>query len=160
MRKQSDIRVRPIKSNADYEEALDTISTLLRLDPKSDSPEEDHLSVISSLVRDYEELHFPLSLPDPIEAIKCRMEDQNLTAEDLIAFMGSLSVVRRVLARETDLTLEMVRRLHVGLGLPLEVLAQRYSLLPRTIRTRRTSTRVPPSGGCDQETPAPIKSAR
>jgi HTH-type transcriptional regulator / antitoxin HigA len=158
--KRSEFLVRPIKTEADYEEALDLITTLLRQNPQDGSPEDDHLLVISSLVYDYEERQYPMGMPDPIGAIRCRMEDKLLTEEDLVPYIGPLPLVQRILAREEDLTLEMVRRLTEGLGIPVDVLAQRYPLRNTSEGTSRTSTRVPPSKGRDQETAAPIKSAR
>lgn len=158
--KRSEVLVRPIKSEADYEEALDIITGLLRQNPPNDSPAGDYLDIISSVVCDYEDRHYGMGMPDPISAIECRMEDLVLTEDDLVPCIGPLPLVRRILSREEDLTLEMVRRLHERLRLPLDVLAQRYPLQPRTEPARRTSTRVPPSPGRDQETSAPIKSAR
>jgi HTH-type transcriptional regulator/antitoxin HigA len=108
--------IRPIKTEIDYEAALREIETLMRAEP--DTSEGDRLDVLVTLVEAYEAKHFPLDLPDPVEAIKFTMEQKNLTAKDLIPMIGRLNRVYEVLNRTRPLTLSMIRRLHRELGIP------------------------------------------
>ncbi len=108
--------IRPIKTEIDYEAALRDIETLMRAEP--DTSEGDRLDVLVTLVEAYEAKHFPLDLPDPVEAIKFTMEQKNLTAKDLIPMIGRLNRVYEVLNRTRPLTLNMIRRLHRELGIP------------------------------------------
>ncbi len=112
--------IRPIKTEADYEAALHEIETLMRAE--ADTPAGDRLDVLVTLVEAYEAKHFPLDLPDPVEAIKFTMEQKNLTAKDLIPMIGRLNRVYEVLNRSRPLTLAMIRRLHRDLGIPAELL--------------------------------------
>jgi HTH-type transcriptional regulator / antitoxin HigA len=109
-----------IKTEEDYTLALARIEQLM--DAGKDTPEGDELELLSALVEIYEENHFPIGLPDPIEAIKFRMEQTGLKQQDLIPFMGSRSKVSEVLNRKKPLTLSMMRGLSKGIGIPAEVL--------------------------------------
>ncbi len=111
-----------IKTEEQYEEALARVETLLDIDPETGTDESDELELLTLLIVDYEKIHFPIDLPDPIEAIKFRMEQQGLTNKDLIPYLGSRSRVSEVLSRKRPLTLNMIRALHRGLGIPAEVL--------------------------------------
>ena len=111
-----------IKTPEEYEQALAHIETLMDAEPGS--AEEKELELFVLLVEAYEEEHFPLGLPDPIEAIKFRMEQEGLTRKDLVPYIGSMSKVSEVLNRKRPLSLRMIRRLHAGLGIPAEVLLQ------------------------------------
>lgn len=112
--------VKLIKTEADYQEALDRIDVLM--DAESGTPEGDELEVLAALVEMYEDRHFPIDLPDPIEAIKFRMEQAGLTQKDLIPYIGSKSKVSEVLNGKRALTLSMMRALNAHLNIPAEIL--------------------------------------
>lgn len=113
-----------IKTDADYEAALAEIDRLLDNEIAVGSPEADKVELLTLLVREYESSHYPIGVPDPIEAIKFRMEQQNLSHRDLVPFIGSRSKVSEVLSGRRPLTLSMMRALHSGLGIPANVLLQ------------------------------------
>ena len=114
--------IRPIHTKADYQAALKLVSALVDADPKRGTPEADRLEVLGTLVEAYEAVHYPLALPDPIEAIKFRMEQQGLSAKDLQPMIGGLNRVYEVLNRKRPLSLAMVRRLNADLGISAECL--------------------------------------
>ncbi|KMN83509.1 HTH-type transcriptional regulator/antitoxin HigA [Chromobacterium alkanivorans] len=116
------MNIRPIRSEADYQAALKEISALVEIDPAADSPEGERLDILATLVQAYEAKHFPIDLPDPIEAIKFRMEQGGLTVADMQAYLGNRNRVYEVLNRKRPLSLAMIRRLHKGLHIPAEVL--------------------------------------
>lgn len=116
------MKAKIIKTEADYEAALAYIEGLM--DAKPNSPEEEELELFSTLIEQYENEHYHIDLPDPIEAIKFRMEQQELTRKDMAAYIGSQSKVSEVLNRKRPLSLRMIRKLHTGLGIPAEVLLQ------------------------------------
>ena len=116
--------IRPIKTEADYQAALEEIERLFEARP--DTPEGDRLDVLTTLVEAYEEKHYPVPLPDPIEAIKYYMESRGLSRGDLEPYIGSRGRVSEILNRKRPLTIGMIRRLHSGLGIPAEVLIQPY----------------------------------
>ena len=113
-----------IKTDADYEAALAEIDRLLESETAPGTSEADELELLTLLVREYESSHYPIGVPDPIEAIKFRMEQQNLSQRDLVPFIGSRSKVSEVLSGRRPLTLSMMRALHSGLGIPAKVLLQ------------------------------------
>ncbi len=110
--------IRPIKSTQDYERALARVDELMDAEP--DTPEGDELDVLVTLVEFYEDKHFPIESPDPVEAILFRMEEMDLMRKDLEPYIGSRHRVSEVLNRKRELSLNMIRRLHEGLGIPLE----------------------------------------
>ena len=112
--------VKPIRTNKDYETALDELERLWGA--KSGTPEGDRLDVLATLIDAYEAVHFPMDPPDPIEAIKFRMEQQGLTRKDLEPLIGTRTRVAEVLNRRRGLSIEMIRRLHQALGISAEVL--------------------------------------
>lgn len=116
--------IRVLRTEADYEVALAAIEGLMDLDAAPGTPTAERLEVLTLLVEDYEEREVPSSLPDPIEAIRFRMEQQGLKQADLVPFIGSRSKVSEVLSRRRSLTLSMMRALHSGLGIPAQVLLQ------------------------------------
>jgi HTH-type transcriptional regulator/antitoxin HigA len=118
------MELRPIKNKAAHKEALKEISALLSVPPGS--PEADRLEVLSMLVEAYEEEHYPVDPPDPVEAILFRMEQQGLKRRDLEPFIGNRARVSEILNRRRPLSVEMIRRLHNGLGIPAEVLIRPY----------------------------------
>ena len=112
--------IKPIRSKRDYEAALKAIEQ--PMNAKRNSPEGDRLDILVTLVEAYEVRHFPLELPDPIEAIKFVMEQRNLTVKDLVPFIGQPNRVYEVLNRKRPLTMAMAWKLHKGLGIPAESL--------------------------------------
>ncbi|WP_269498270.1 helix-turn-helix domain-containing protein [Castellaniella sp. S9] len=116
--------IRPIRTEADYKTALKVISRLVEVDPDIGTPDGDRLDVLSTLVQAYEAKAFPIDLPDPVEAIKFRMEQAGLTVKDLEPMIGQRNRVYEVLNRKRSLTLPMIWRLHKGLGIPAENLIQ------------------------------------
>ena len=116
------MEIRPIHNEADYKASLLEISTLMDLDPDAGSPDGDRLDILATLVQAYEAKHYPIDPPDPIEAIKFRMEQGGLSVKDLVPLIGNSNRVYEVLGRKRALTLPMIRRLHKQLGIPAEVL--------------------------------------
>jgi len=114
--------IRPIHTKADYKAALKMVSALVDADPKRGTPDGDRLEVLGALLVAYEAKHYPIELPDPIEAIKFRMEQQSLSAKDLQPMIGGLNRVYEVLNRKRPLSLAMVRRLNSSLGISAECL--------------------------------------
>ena len=112
--------IKPIRTKADYRAAMKEIEALMNAEP--DTPEGERLDVLATLVEAYERRHFPMDLPDPVEAIKFRMEQSGLGPKDLVPMIGQLNRVYEVLARKRPLTLKMVWRLHRDLGIPAESL--------------------------------------
>lgn len=121
------MRIKPIKTKADYEEALKEIERIF--DAAPGTREGDRLDVLTTLVEAYEERHFHISLPDPIEAILYYVESRGLGRRDLQRYIGSRARVSEVLNKRRPLTMEMIRNLHKGLGIPAEVLIQPYRTL-------------------------------
>lgn len=112
--------IRPIKSERDYRGALQEIEGLMSA--RRNTPAGDRLDVLATLVEAWEAKHYPLDLPDAVEAIKYHMEQSALKPRDLVPFIGSRNRVYEVLSRKRPLTLAMVRRLHEGLRIPAESL--------------------------------------
>jgi HTH-type transcriptional regulator / antitoxin HigA len=108
--------IRPIKTQRDYRRALKQIEGLMTA--KRGSPEGDRLDVLVALVEAWERRHYPIDLPDPVEAIRYHMDQNRLQPRDLIPFIGSRNRVYEVLNRRRALTLKMIWRLHDGLGIP------------------------------------------
>ena len=114
--------IRPIRSESDYQSVLARIEELF--DAELDSTAGDELDVLATLVEAYEAQHFPIGPADPVEAILFRMEQQGLERKDLEPYLGSRQRVSEVLNRRRGLSLEMIRRLHEGLHIPLENLVR------------------------------------
>jgi HTH-type transcriptional regulator/antitoxin HigA len=112
--------IKPIKTDADYRAALEEIETLMMSAP--DSSEGEKLDVLVTLVEAYEAKHYPLDLPDPVEAIKFEMERKDLTVKDLEPMIGKSNRVYEILNHKRSLTLKMIWKLHEGLGIPAESL--------------------------------------
>jgi len=119
------IKIKVIKTEKDYEEAIKLVENLMSRDPDSNSEEGEQLGLLSALIQDYESKVFPAQLPNPIEAIKFRMEQAGLSPGDLIPYLGSRSRVSEILSGKRQLTLEMVRALEAGLGIPAKVLIRK-----------------------------------
>lgn len=118
------MEIKPIKNEADYQSALREIELLF--DAAPDTPEGDRLEVLTTLVEAYEERHYSIPKPDPIEAILYHMESRGLTRRDLEPYIGSRARVSEVLNRKRPLSMEMIRNLRKGLGIPAETLIQPY----------------------------------
>ena len=116
------MNIRPIHTEADYRSALREISALMDADPDPGTPEGDQLDILATLVQAFEARHFPITAPDPVEAIKFRMEQSGLSVKDLEPIIGKSNRVYEVLNHKRPLTLGMIRRLHHDLGIPAEVL--------------------------------------
>lgn len=114
--------IKPIRTDADYQAALKKIAALMEADPELGTPDGDRLDILATLVQAYEQRHFPMDLPDPVEAIKFRMDQQGLKPKDLEPMIGQRNRVYEVLNRKRPLTMAMVWRLHTGLGIPAESL--------------------------------------
>jgi len=111
-----------IRTEAEYEAALQRIAALMETDPDPTSPKGEELELFSLLVERYEDEHYPMDLPDPVSAIKFRMEQQGLRSKDLVPYIGSASKVSEVLSGRRALSLAMIRNLVEGLGITAKVL--------------------------------------
>lgn len=116
--------IRPIKNENDYEQALQRLEVIF--DAKPDTAEGDELEVLGILIDEYEQSHFPIDLPDPIEAVKFRMEQMGYTQNDLAEVIGLKSRASEVLNKKRKLSLNMIRNLHNKMNIPTEVLIQPY----------------------------------
>ena len=114
------MEIKPIRTKTDYRAALKEIETLMSA--RAGTPEGERLDVMVTLVEAYEKKHYPLDLPDPVEAIKFRMEQMALAPKDLVPMIGQINRVYEILNRKRPLTLQMIRRLHRKLGIPAESL--------------------------------------
>ena len=112
--------IKPIKTDADYRAALIAIENLMAAE--LDTPQGEKLDVMVTLIEAYEAKHFPMGLPDPVEAIKFEMERKGLTVKDLEPMIGKPNRVYEILNRKRSLTLKMIWSLHEGLGIPPESL--------------------------------------
>jgi HTH-type transcriptional regulator/antitoxin HigA len=118
---------RVIKTSAEYEKVMEELENLIALDPEPGTDEAERLDLLSLLVESYESENFPVELPNPIDAIRFRMDEQGLKPRDLIPLVGSKSKVSEILAGKRTLTVPMIRALHSALDIPLEVLIQTQS---------------------------------
>ena len=112
--------VKPIRTRRDYESAMRAVKSLWSA--RAGTPEGDRLDVLATLIDAYEAEHYPMDPPDPIEAIKFRMEQQGLNRRDLAKILGTRTRVSEVLNRRRNLSIEMIRQLHKKLGISAEVL--------------------------------------
>ena len=116
--------IHPIRTEVDYEAALAVVSRGFDAEPEPGTPEGDRFEILLTLIAAYESAHFPVDLPDPIEAIRFRMEQAGLSPKDLMPCIGRLNRVYEVLSGKRPLTLAMIRKLHNHLGIPAECLIQ------------------------------------
>ena len=114
------MNIKPIKTDADYRATLREIENLMMA--QQDTPEGEKLDVLTTLVEAYEARHFPMDLPDPVEALKFEMERKGLTVKDLEPMIGKSNRVYEILNRKRSLTLNMIWKLHRKLGIPAESL--------------------------------------
>jgi len=120
--------IRPIRDEADYDWALAEIGQYFDREPRKGTPEADRFDVLSALIEAYEARNWPIDAPDPVDAIRYRMEIGNFRTRDLAEILGSRSRASEVLNRRRALTLDMARRLHEAWGIPAEVLIRPYPL--------------------------------
>ena len=118
--------IKPIRNEQDYREMLIRVDTLMDSVPESE--DFDELEVLATLVEDYEAKHYVIDVPDPIEAIKFRMEQEGLKQKDLVPLFGNKASVSEVLNKKRKLTLEMIRNLHNVLNIPFENLLREYKI--------------------------------
>ena len=116
------MNIHPIRTKADYKRALRELSAYFNDEPEPGSEEGDRFEILTTLVEAYEAKHFRIEAPDPIEAIRFRMEQGGLSVKDLVPSIGQPNRVYEVLNRKRGLTLEMIRNLHRNLGIPAESL--------------------------------------
>ena len=120
------LELRPIKTETDYGAALNEIERLFDAEPNTPF---DRLDILTTLVEAYEQQHYPIEAPDPIEAILYYLESRGLSGDDLERMIGSREEVAEILNRQQPLTLEMIRHLHQQLSIPADVLIQPYPLM-------------------------------
>ncbi len=118
--------IKPIKTEADYDETLKKIEALFDAEPGT--PAGDHLDLLVTLVEAYEKAHYDLPPPDPIDAIEYHMERLGLSRRDLEPYLGSRARVSEILNRKRPLSLRMIRNLEAGLNIPASILIQAYAL--------------------------------
>ena len=116
------MNIHPIRTKSDYKRALREVSAYFNDEPEPGSEDGDRFEILTTLVEAYEAKHFRIEAPDPIEAIRFRMEQGGLSVKDLVPSIGQLNRVYEVLNRKRGLTLEMIRNLHRNLGIPAESL--------------------------------------
>lgn len=116
------MQIKPIKTKQDYEAALRTVSPMFDNEPQMNTPEGDYFEIVCLLIEEYEKKHYPIDAPDPVEAIRFRMEQQGLTVKDLASAIGKENRVYEILNRKRTLTLPMIRKLHAQFGIPLSSL--------------------------------------
>lgn len=121
------MNLKPIKSEAEYEEALLRFDAIF--DAIADTEEGNEAEILSLLIEDYEARYYPIDAPDPIEAIKIRMEEMNLNQKDLVAVIGGKSRVSEVLNRKRKLTVDMIRELEKVLNISASALVKNYQLV-------------------------------
>ena len=126
------MEITPIRTEKDYRAALRVVSTLVDQDPSPDTPDGERLDVLSTLIEAFERKHHPIDLPDPVEAIKFRMDQAGLSVKDLEPMIGQPNRVYEVLSHKRPLTLRMIRNLNKGLGISAQV------LITDNMRTQRT----------------------
>jgi HTH-type transcriptional regulator/antitoxin HigA len=114
------MEIKPIKTEQDYYDSIQRVEELWGA--KKDTPQGDELDLLVTLIESYEMKHYPIAPPDPVDAIKFRMEQMGMTKADMVKYLGSQSRVSEVLNRKRKLTLSMVKSLYKGLRIPAEIL--------------------------------------
>lgn len=123
------MKLKPIKTEKDYRNALERLEVIF--DAKIDTEEGDEAEILSLLIENYENEHYPIEAPDPIEAIKIRMEELNMRQKDLVGIIGGKSHVSEILNRKKRLTVDMIRELEQILQISASVLVNNYKLTPK-----------------------------
>ncbi len=118
------MEIKPIKTEKDYENALKRLEVIF--DANLNSKEGDEAEILAMLIEDYENKYYPIEAPDPIEAIKIRMEEMNLKQKDLIGIIGGKSRVSEILNKKKRLTVEMIRKLEKSLNISASILVNNY----------------------------------
>lgn len=118
------MKIKPIKTEQDYGAAMERLECIF--DAKPGTSEGDELEILSVLIDNYERTHFPIDLPDPIEAIKFRMEQMDYSNKDLAEVIGFKGRVSEILNRKRKLSIHMIRKLHQTMQIPTDVLVQKY----------------------------------
>ena len=118
------MNLKPIKTKKDHQQALERLEVIF--DAKKETPEGDELEILGILIDQFENEHFQIDLPDPIEAIKFRMEQLGYTQNDLANVVGLKSRASEILNKKRKLSLDMIRRIHEKLNIPTDVLVQAY----------------------------------
>jgi len=139
------MRIHPLRTENDYNAAVARIAVLMGSDPGT--PAGDELDVLATLVDAYETRHFPIDTPDPVTVIKFQMDQRGLARKDLQPMIGSRARVSEVLNGKRALTLPMIRRLHAGLGIPIDLLvgsaaATRRPTMPRKKKSSTVAVRA------------------
>ena len=114
--------IKPVRTKADYKSALKRIDELILMNPKKGTLIYDELDVLGTLVSAYEDIHYPIDAPNPVEAVKYIMEEKGLKSKDLIPYFGSKGIVSEFLNHKRGLSTRAIKALHDGLGLPYEIL--------------------------------------
>lgn len=125
--KKYNMNIKPIKTEQDYDAALQRLEVIF--DAPVDSDESDEADILSLLIENFENQYYPIEAPDPIEAIKIRMEEMGLKQKDLVGIIGAKSRVSEVLNKRKKLTVDMIRKLEQILNLPASILVNQYQLL-------------------------------
>jgi HTH-type transcriptional regulator/antitoxin HigA len=120
--------IRPIKTETDYEWAIKEVARYFEDQPEPGTPDGDRFDVLATLIEAYEDAHYPISVPDPIETIKAHMQMRGLTRKDLAELLGSSPRATEVLRRTRAITLDMAYRLNRKWGIPADLLIQPYQL--------------------------------
>ena len=118
--------LRPIRNNTQYENSLERVYTLLQKEIKPNSNESDELEILSILVKEYENKYYPVPAPNPLEAIRFRLDQMNMSESELATILGYRSRKSEILSGKRKLSLSMIRKLHEALHIPAEVLIQTY----------------------------------
>lgn len=135
------MEIKPIRNEADYEVSLKEIESLM--DSLPGTPEGDRMEVLATLVEAYEESHFPIPEPeDPVQVLEYYMESRGLSRTDLIAYLGSKERVSEVLNRKRGLSLEMIRRLHEGLGISSDLILGRLSFKKQGLKLAQSDAHL------------------
>jgi len=116
--------IKPIRTEEDYQNALKRLEIIF--DAELNSKEGDELEILGMLIDNYEKIHYPIDMPDPIEAIKFRMDQLNYSNQDLANIIGLKSRVSEILNKKRKLSINMIRKLHQALSIPTDVLVQEY----------------------------------
>jgi HTH-type transcriptional regulator/antitoxin HigA len=136
------MEIKPIRSEDDYKAALEEIDKLMGSQPGT--PEGDRMDVLVTLVEAYEAKNFPIPEPDdPVKVLEYYMESRGLNRSDLIAYLGSKERVSEILSRKRGLSLEMIRRLHNGLGIPADLIMGRHTQTITKKPLVRTESHIP-----------------
>jgi HTH-type transcriptional regulator/antitoxin HigA len=118
------MKLKPIKTKKDYQQAMQRLEVIF--DAKKNTAEGDELAILGILIEQYENEHFPIDMPDPVEAIKFRMEQMGYNQTELAKIVGLKSRASEILNRKRKLSLDMIRQLHEKLNIPTDVLIQEY----------------------------------